>query len=68
MKCECGDPKPHTDHCGCCGRPISNQEWCTDCAKHLLPYQRGLPPWDRTYFAQHGKDCPFEYSAEPVKH
>ena len=24
-------------------------------------YERGhVPPYDRTYFAQHGRDCPFQ--------
>jgi len=59
-KCECGDPKPHTDHCGCCGNPISNMQWCVPCSKHLLPEKQGLAPWDRTWFAQYGTDCPNE--------
>lgn len=44
------------DYCGCCGRRCpSCEEWCDDCKLHLLP---SGPPWERTYFAQHGKPCP----------
>ena len=60
MKCECGDPKSHSGHCGCCGEPIPYGEWCAVCMEHLLPEKPGLAPWDRTWFAQHGTDCPNE--------
>ena len=46
--------------CGCCGRSIPYGEWCLKCSQHLLPEKSHLPPWERTYFAQHGKDCPFQ--------
>jgi hypothetical protein len=62
--CECGDPREHTDHCGCCGEPITDREWCGRCEPHLLP-AGGCAPWDRTYFAQHGVHCPFDTSSQP---
>ena len=54
-------------YCGCCGREIgagtrTDPEWCADCKPHL---RRGplFAPWQRTYFAQHGKDCPWQVGA-----
>ena len=37
-------------------------EWCDDCRLHIAMdnLQEILPPWARTYFALHGKACPFE--------
>lgn len=46
------------NYCGCCGRECESQEWCLDCAKHLH-HNEHLPPWERTYFAQHKIECPF---------
>ena len=56
MNCECGDPTRHTGHCGCCGAPITNTEWCLCCTQHVGPAH--LPPWERTWFAQYGTECP----------
>lgn len=43
--------------CGCCGREIGEiAEWCKDCEKHVT---KAVDPWDRTYFAQFNKGCPF---------
>ena len=41
--------------------PGSNDYWCDDCMAHILPGRPGgfTAPHDRTYFAQHGEDCPF---------
>jgi len=37
-----------------------HQAWCDDCQKHVLSPSTMLPPWERTYSAQHpGEDCPF---------
>lgn len=51
------------DYCGCCGRPYpgSNDYWCDDCKKHVVPIERGVhrDAHTRTYFAQHHKACPF---------
>lgn len=52
------------DYCGCCGREMRGGGWfCRDCAGHVLPVNDGTfsgrSPWDRTYFAQHKRDCPF---------
>lgn len=44
--------------CGCCGREWTG-DWCDKCRPHI-PKAFGAPPWDRTYFAQHGRDCPFQ--------
>lgn len=45
--------------CGCCGRDTRTADYnfCADCLTHCL--NRGLP-WDRTYYAQHGTNCPLE--------
>lgn len=45
--------------CGCCGRSHKSGDihWCKDCLAHVRPARYGAP-WERTYFAQHGKDCP----------
>jgi len=50
------------DYCGCCGNEVPYGEWCLKCTAHLKPAERGLSMWDRTYFAQHGKDCPFQFA------
>ena len=43
--------------CGCCGRGLPTVGiWCEDCLQHVVASNR--PPWERTYFAQHGVDCP----------
>lgn len=49
--------------CGCCGNEISEDLlWCNQCMGHLLPdrddqdHYRCM--WDRTWFAQHGTECP----------
>jgi hypothetical protein len=55
------------DYCGCCGRESSNSEianpWCRDCRDHVLVHGA---PWERTYFAQHGADCPFQIESAAV--
>lgn len=50
----------HESYCGCCGTEIQHGDWCLKCSQHLLPANRGLPIWERTYFAQFGKDCPYQ--------
>lgn len=46
--------------CGCCGREIEQgtDEWCIDCLREHIDTNAARPE-DRTYFAQHGLDCPF---------
>ncbi len=53
-----------SDHyCGCCGREVhSSCEWCADCLNHVA--HGGLPPWRRTYEAQHGVLCPYQPHAQ----
>lgn len=52
-------------YCGCCGRQLgagtrTDPMWCADCKKHLIRAPWWMyPPWQRTYFAQYGTDCPF---------
>jgi hypothetical protein len=50
------------DYCGCCGRECRRGHlWCQDCEAHLLPSEpRHRFSHERTYFAQHGKECPFQ--------
>lgn len=54
----------HAHFCGCCGNQIihdpsadSEPQWCLRCLNHITA--DGLPH-DRTYFAQHGADCPYQ--------
>ena len=54
-------------YCGCCGREIgagtrTDPEWCADCKPHLRCGPL-FAPWQRTYFAQHGKDCAWQVDA-----
>lgn len=42
--------------------------WCADCKKHLIRAPWWMyPPWQRTYFAQYGTDCPFQVGS-PCPH
>ena len=47
--------------CGCCGRPYDygHDEWCDDCLRGHIDTLAARPE-DRTWFAQHGTDCPFQ--------
>lgn len=52
-------------YCGCCGNEIgrstrSDPDWCRRCKSHVQTYPPDLPPWKRTYFAQHRTDCPYQ--------
>jgi len=51
------------NYCGCCGRPTSNYIWCDDCKAHIADHHRDFH--ERTYFAQHGKDCPYQLPGLP---
>lgn len=43
--------------CGCCGQDCPDGElWCLACRAHV---GAGGRVCDRTYFAQHGVDCPY---------
>lgn len=44
--------------CGCCGEQVLDDEmWCANCCPHVL--SEGA--WeDRTYWAQYGRECPFQ--------
>jgi hypothetical protein len=53
------------DYCCCCGGKVRAfygyiSLWCNDCRGHVLPAAAGLPTSERTFFAQHGKDCPHQ--------
>lgn len=46
------------NYCGCCGREMPAwREWCADCEPHVLT--GSLPPWEKTYYARYGRECPF---------
>ena len=49
------------DYCGCCGRLINRGDhgnvWCKRCKAHVVP---GGMTEDATYFAQHGRQCPWQ--------
>lgn len=54
-----------TEYCGCCGREAKRTDgydglFCRDCRKHIGPWRYGQGAEERTYFARHGKPCPFE--------
>jgi hypothetical protein len=47
--------------CGCCGGRLASPEcdlWCERCIPHT-DRTGTLDLWDRSYYAQHGKPCPF---------
>lgn len=46
------------DYCGCCETEATvDGWWCERCFGHVLRTGRVE---ERTYFAQHGEDCPFQ--------
>lgn len=45
-------------YCGCCGTATINGNWCKRCSDHVL--KLGGAPWDRTWLAQTGRDCPYQ--------
>lgn len=51
-------------YCGCCGNEIrqydlrTDPSWCERCKPHLATGP--MPSWDRTHFAQTGRDCPYQ--------
>ncbi len=49
---------PDAHFCGCCGGKMASQTelWCEKCRPHVL---EGRPFWEATWYAQHGKYCPF---------
>lgn len=47
------------DYCGCCGRLSPDYLFCEACHQHVA---REGHLWERTWFAQHGTDCPFQES------
>lgn len=53
-----------TLYCGCCGNEIGNStrsdpHWCQRCLPHIKRHT-WAPPWERTFFAQHKRDCPYQ--------
>lgn len=59
-------PQSEAVFCGCCGRAVRGSyldserepgDWCSQCITHLG--KKGAP-WERTYFALHGADCPWQ--------
>jgi len=51
------------NYCGCCGNEIPFGDWCLKCTKHILQ-NRYISIWERTYFAQYNKDCPYQIKLE----
>lgn len=51
------------NYCGCCARVIRgvgallSAEWCRDCSLHVAKEGQA---YDRTYFAQTGRECPYQ--------
>ena len=56
--CDLARRKDAGDYCGCCGlEPVTADDYfCPRCLAHVEQSTRA--PWDRTYFARRGKDCP----------
>jgi hypothetical protein len=54
---------PHEDFCGCYGRDLTDGQWCDLCWPHVA-HRSVSQPWENTYFAQHGEDCPFQVNRE----
>ena len=56
-------------YCGCCSGDLddSRSDWCNRCHPHVLsdtrPDRTFRPQYDRTYFAQFGRECPYQVSA-----
>lgn len=52
----------HADeYCGCCGvHLVELDDWCSACVPHIAPRGPGIPPWERTYWAQYHRDCPLD--------
>ena len=45
-----------TTYCGCCGYgPTGGTLFCRECDKHVINHGE---LHSRTYFAQHGQECP----------
>lgn len=67
--CREGDcPCEDLDYCGCCGGEIDNGDayWCSHCTDHVARATTAYL-WERTYFAQHGEDCPFQVAREWIE-
>lgn len=49
-------------YCGCCGRENTgpDESWCPDCVPHV---NAAGAPWERTYLARTGHECPFQAGA-----
>lgn len=55
-----------TGYCGCCGNPVRPADalWCFRCRQSPKHLGSGVvAPHERTYFATHGEDCPFQVGA-----
>lgn len=48
--------------CGCCGRETEQPQhvFCDGCKPHIAPDAPGIRIHNRTYYGQHGTDCPFQ--------
>ncbi len=49
--------EPEDSFCGCCGNECPEADlWCRRCDEHVIDARH---PWEATYFAVHGIDCPY---------
>ena len=54
--------------CACCGEEIGSfGAYCQECKEHVS-WDYNLPAYERTYFGQHGEDCPFQVSSTATEH
>ncbi len=60
----------YKSYCGCCGNTCSQSDWCNRCLDHVKPQRKlallsfcgyYLPDWERTFYAQHERNCPYAY-------
>ena len=56
---------PDYGYCGCCGEQLHWADfyklWCRRCRGHVYPVVGVyVPTHERTYFAQHGRPCPYQ--------
>lgn len=54
------------NYCGCCGNALTDLDpypWCLRCKPHIK-LEGKVVPWERTYFAVTGTDCPYRVKQE----
>lgn len=57
-------------YCGCCGNELRRADdlWCFRCRQSPKHLGRTGQIHERTYFATHGEDCPFQVGLPATAH